>query len=171
MNELAIRKEKVKKTQENLEKIILALERSARALGQEEDEEIVRLEQDRNIIITKEKLLFQNQYIWIMVMKPYTEEDFELVKQQLDFPNFSHLADKYIIKCQLDGIEYIKYPERIEVRKVHDNLFDDLINSTRICKSLTEAEWEIITGTVQWQMAEIQIARELIANNNFPIRC
>ena len=167
MSELEIREKEVSKTQEKLNRIMLVLERSARALGQEEDEGIVRLEQEFKIIITKEKLAFQNQHIWIMVLKPFTNEDYELAKQQLDFPNLSHLADEYVIKCQLDGMEYIKYPERIEVWKVHSNISDDLTNSSRFCRSLTEAEWEVIMGTVQWQMAEIQIARELIAKNNF----
>ncbi|TFG22103.1 MAG: hypothetical protein EU529_11500 [Promethearchaeota archaeon] len=164
MTELELNERTEIKNQDRLDALLSRLNKCANLLDPDKAQLIIFLEKEFNIRITKEKLPIQYQYIWIMVLRPFTIKVYNLVKKQLDLRNFPHLINSYVIKCQLDGKDFIKYPEKIEISIIQHKILDDLTR-TRIGGKLTETEWEVIMSTASWKMAESQVARELIALN------
>lgn len=107
--------------------------------------------------------------MWIWILKPFNIDDYENEKRRLDLKNFPYLIDEYVVEYELKGELFIKYPERIPYYYVNDNLLGDLLRMCKVCEGLTGEEWEVIKKTSQWNDAEIQVARELIADNLLPI--
>jgi len=148
--------------------VLLALEKISKNTGEDEDDEIFTLEREFNIKITEDEVstlrdVLINESVWIWVLKPYTSKDYE--KEKLHLIKCSLSADKFLKKKELDGRFFIKYLERIILSRVHDSIFEDLLEEHEIeYKNLTKSEWEDIIASKQFKKAEIQVAREFIAS-------
>lgn len=151
-------------TKEKVKKIEIALEKIARDTGEDEYEPIFILEKEINIKIKFEEIKnLIRRYIWIWVTMPYNEEIFAYLEKKLN-KLLIPLTD-YLICFFNNNQKFIKYPEKIEICGVKKDIFEILKERHGINSSYFNCyEWEQIQNTKRWKKAEIQIARELVAD-------
>ncbi|MBN1214678.1 MAG: hypothetical protein JXA99_04475 [Candidatus Lokiarchaeota archaeon] len=146
-----------------LGKIKTALESIARKNGEDEYYAIDILNEKRKIEIGLDEVkTLRNRYIWIWITIPYKENTFLKIQELNDIYNLP--KKDYIKLLEIDNNKFIKFVEKIEICAVFKDVFEILkekydINST----FLNENEWIYIQNTNIWNEAEIQTARELIA--------
>lgn len=162
--------------EENYEEVLLVLEKIARDTGEDEAGCIYHLENEFNLKIMEERVepplplrpLLKLELIWVWVLKPYNPKEYETRREYL----YSHIlhrsysVDKYVMRQKIDGKYYIKYPESAILSVVQEYIFEQLLEDYGIeLSNFTKSEWEDIITSKQFKKAEIQVARELIANN------
>lgn len=151
--------------------VILILEKIARNIGEDEDDTIYQLNSEFDIRITEEQVLslkttLKSEWIWIWVLKPFKQKDYEVEKRNLYFinPLCPDSVDKYVKKQKVDGKYFIKYIKGVILSNVHDYIFECLFEEYGInYEDLTKRKWEGVITSKQFKAAEIQAARELIA--------
>lgn len=156
----------------NVEDILLVLEKIAKKTGEDEDDYIYDLERQFDIKITEKEVsslreILRAECIWIWVLKPFNQKDFKVEKEYLYFIKHQppNSINKFVKKKKLDGKYYIKYPKYIMLSNVQDYIFEHLFEEYGInYDDFAEIEWEGIITSKQFKSAEIQVARELIAN-------
>lgn len=156
---------------DKIEAIKLALEKIAKNTGEDEDAFICDLEDQFDIKITGEEVSsfresLRAEHIWIWVLKPFNQEDYEVEKKNLYFINGQHPApnNQFVKKERLVGKDYIKYPKYTLLSRVQDYIFERLLEEFGIkYEHFTESEWEDILASKEFKRAELQAAREIIA--------
>lgn len=146
-----------------LDKIEIALEKIARKNGEDEYYAISSLI-DKKIIEIENKEIreLRNRYIWLWINSPYNKDVHSNLKKKINKYNLSEL--EYIRIITKNNKKYIRYAEKIEVCGVYKDIFEILKDEHDIYSDFLKGfEWEQIQGTSKWNDAEIQIARELIA--------
>jgi len=151
--------------------IFLVLEKIARNTGEDEDDTIGELNREFDIIITEEQVLslkttLKSEWIWIWVIRPFNQKDYEVEKRSLYFVNHydPDSVNKYVTMQKVDGKDFIKYSGGILLSNVHDYIFERLYEEYGInYKGFTESKWEGVITSKQFKAVEIQAARELIA--------
>lgn len=148
----------------NIKKINLALEKICRNTGEDEYENIIDLESDANIHITYEKIEeLSRRELWIWIIEPMDEDLQKHIEKKMMSYNLS--ISKYMKILKQDGIKYVKYPKKIEICAIYKDIFEILKEEHGIKSSdLSCYEWEHLQDTKLWKRAEIQIAREIIAD-------
>lgn len=151
-------------SKEKLSRIQLALEKLARETGEDEYESIITLEELLDIKITYEEFKELNgRNIWIWIIEPFIKKILQsLKKEKIE----NKILKKEYIKI-FEGLngQLIKYPENIQVCLVHKDIFELMEAEHNINNKFFNCyEWEKIQNTELWNKAEIQIARELIAD-------
>ncbi|MFX1568986.1 MAG: hypothetical protein ACFFCV_11545 [Promethearchaeota archaeon] len=150
--------------------ILIALEKIAKKTGEDEDDSICDLKNQFNIRIAEEASSLREslggKHIWIWILKPYNKKDLYTERYNLRFIKFQLSSSIYKIvrKEKVEGKYYIKYPKYILLSDVQDAIFERLYEEHGIKnKDFTEIEWEDILCSMEFKYAEIQMARELIA--------
>jgi len=145
--------------------VILALKKIARETGEDEDYRISELRRNANIFIN---IIDSNQnyYKSRIIIHLQKNGNNSNINQLL----ISRLIDKLKL-----NIQEINFPNgrrrfvlyyRISVFRINDNIFDDLKNTHKINEDyVSEKEWENIKETEIWSRCEIQVARELVADD------
>lgn len=156
-NDLGIKKEK-------LINIELALEKIGRDTGEDEYEHISILEEELGIKIEFEEIeRLKGRYIWIWVIIPYKEEISVLLEQKLIKYNLP-LSD-YLQILYVNKLKYIKYPEKIEVCRVQKEIDEILKEEHDITDYFLKSnEWGQIQNSDTWIKAQVEIAREFVAD-------
>ncbi len=142
-----------------LNQILLSLEKIARSLGGDEDQNIFLVEDNQKIIITEEKApTNSSNRIAIWVLESYENEKYISLKEGKIYNN------NLIQKTMINRKEFLKYPIEIELSRVFNDIAEDLKEEHGIrLGDLTEEEWERIQDTEIWKKCEVQVAREIIA--------
>lgn len=147
-----------------LKNIEVALEKIARIVGEDYYESVFILEDEINIKIKLEEIKeLMGRNIWIWVIIPYHEEILALLKQRLSKLNLPLLD--YLKILNFNNKKFVKYPERVEICRVNKEIFEILKEEHSITSNYFKCyEWIQIQNTKTWIKAQIQIARELIAD-------
>lgn len=153
---LGMKKEKIIKTK-------LALEKIARDTGEDEDEFLFRLREEFKIVIEFEEIQeLKRRNIWIWVTLPYSKHIMTFLENKLSEFNLSLLD--YLKAFNSSKQKLIKYPEKVEICRVDKEVYEILREEHDLnSRYLTDYEWEKIHYTETWRKAQIQIAREFIA--------
>ena len=149
---------------EKLEKVNLALNKIARDLGENEYESIYILEKQNNIKVEFQEVgELRGRNIWIWVIIPYSKESLELVRGKVckfDIPLLEFIKNFYIFNQK-----FIKYPEKVESCRVNKEIFGLLKEMHGISSSyFKDYEWEQIQNSDTWIKAQVEIAREFVAD-------
>ncbi len=145
--------------------VILALKKIARETGEDEDYRINDLRRNANIFIN---IIDSNENY-------YKSRIIIQFQQNGNNSNINQLLISRLIDELNLNIQEINYPNgrrrfvlyyKISVFRVNDNILDDLKNTHKINEDyLSEKEWENIKETKIWNKCEIQVARELVADD------
>ncbi len=162
---------------ENIESILFVLEKIARSTGEDEDDDIFTLENEFNIKIKEEEIpslrdVLKNECIWIWVLKPYNQKDYKSEKNNLHFIKHQYPGsiNQLVKKEKLDGKDYIRYPKYVMASRVHDYIFECFLEDYGVkYEDFRESEWEVIITSKEFKLAELQVARELIAVDLLPV--
>lgn len=149
---------------EKINKIFLVLDKICRNTGEDEDDNIIDLENYADMRITDEEIEeIRGREIWIWIIEPMNEDLLKYIKKKLENYNFS--ISKYMKKFEQDGIKYIKYPKKIDICAVRKDIFEIMKEEHGIKSSdLKCYEWAYLQETEIWRRTEVQVAREIIAD-------
>lgn len=144
----------------------MILEKICRNIGEDEYDSIVDLKNEAKIQITnKEAIELRGRQIWIWIIEPLKKSNrleearFKFLK--IDLPSFL-----YVKKFEKNGKIYIKYPLGVNIFDVHDDIFEVMREEYGIKDNYLNCnEWEYVQSTNLWKKAEIQVAREIIADS------
>ena len=151
-------------TQDKLKIIKLILMKICRETGEDEYETLIVLENNFNIIITDEEIEeLRLRNVWIWIKRPFNELLYKQIEQKVK--NMGLPVSKFLKILESNGKRVLKYPERIIRFNIHDDIFETMREEYGIKDSFLNCyEWENLQNTSLWYGAEIQIARELIAD-------
>ncbi|MCK4381483.1 MAG: hypothetical protein KAW51_10125 [Candidatus Lokiarchaeota archaeon] len=149
---------------EKIEKINIALNKIARETGENEYDPIFILEKQCNIKVEFQEVgELRGRNIWIWVIIPYKEEISVILEQKLIKYNLP-LSD-YLQILYVNKLKYIKYPEKIEVCRVQKEIDEILKEEHDITDYFLKSnEWEQIQNSDTWIKAQVEIAREFVAD-------
>ncbi len=147
-----------------LKKIEIALEKIGRSLGNEEYDSISIIEDKLDIKLKFGKIEeLRGRYIWIWVIIPYEKEILSFLEKKLF--KFNLPLNKFLKIINFNKQKFVKYPERIEICRVQKEIEEILKEEHGITNSyINSYKWEQIQNSKTWIKAQIQIAREIIAD-------
>lgn len=145
--------------------ILISLMKIAREGGEDEFETIHSLKVEYNISITPQEIIKRmNNQVGIVIFEPFNKiHHQELRNEYKDDFNLNQFK-KFVKIIEINEKKYISYPIFIPISIIQDVIFEDLREEHGIIlNSISESDWIQIKSNEIWKQTEIQVAREIIA--------
>ena len=145
----------------------MGLMKIARETGEDEFVIIHSLKVEYDISITSVEIKKGiNNLIGIIIFEPFSKIQYQNLKNEY-IDGFKLNQFKNFVKIiEINKKTYLSFPIFVPISTIQDVIFEDLREDhSIILNSLSESEWIQIKNTEIWKKAEIQVAREIIAEN------
>ncbi len=149
---------------EKIENVESILEIICREHGEEEYETIVELKDSFDIDVTSEEVEeLRGRNMWIWVLFPLDKAQFAQIESKIR--NYSLSESEFLTIVSFNGVDYIKYPIREHMCAIHKDIFEVMSGQYDVSDNyMSFYEWEYVQKSDLWKSAEVQVARELIAD-------
>ncbi len=154
--------------------IYMGLMKIARETGEDEFDIIHALKVQYNINITSAEIEKRiNNLVGIIIFEPFSKIQYQNLKDEfIDGFNLNHYK-KFVNIIKKNKKTYLSFPIFVPLSTIQDVIFEDLREEHNIIlNSISESDWLQIKNKDIWKKAEMQVAREIIAeklNNNSEI--
>lgn len=145
----------------------MGLMKIARETGEDEFDTIHSLKEEYKISITSDEIIKRiNNQVGIIIFEPFSKIHYQKLKNEyIDDFNLNQFK-KYVKIIEINEKKYISYPIFIHISTIQDVILEDLREDHAIIlNTISESEWIQIKNTELWKKTEIQVAREITAEN------
>lgn len=145
--------------------IYMGLMKIARETGEDEFDIIHTLKVQYNISITSVEIEKRiNNLVGIIILEPFFKIQYQNLKDVfIDGFNLNHYK-KFVNIIEKNKKTYLSFPIFLPISTIQDVIFEDLREEHDIILNLiSETDWIQIKNKDIWKKAEIQVAREIIA--------
>lgn len=99
------------------------------------------------------------------MIEPLKNNENKLEEERFKFLKIGFPTSIYVKKFEKNGKLYIKYPQSVNIFDVHRDIFEVMREEYGIKDNYLDCdEWEYVQNTNLWKNAEIQVAREIVAD-------
>jgi len=137
--------------------VLFALDEIALKGGQDEDDAIVTIKDEKDITFQEGRLSRGGVTVEPIVIEPFSQARYDEKKATMVQPEHNLWKD-----VDAKGNDVMKYYDYHSISEVASTIFSELCDAHDVCDDygLSEKAWECIQDSEEWKDAEDQVARQ-----------